>query len=108
MVRNALFVLAVASAALGCKGDRNKCETACRNFYTLTYWEKADALIAAAPEGARENMKKTKLAQFTSALEDGVDLCVNQCSSANNDEQVDCMTNAKTSVDAKKCSAKDD
>jgi hypothetical protein len=108
MVRTALFVLALASAALGCKGDRNKCEVACRNYATLTYWEKTDAEIAAAPEADRENLKKKKLSEFTNYLEQGVDLCVNQCSSANNDEQIECMTKATKASEIRLCSSKDD
>ena len=108
MVRTALFVLALASAALGCKGDRNKCEEACRNYATLVYWETTDAEIAAAPAAERETLKKKKLSEFTNYLEQGVEMCTNQCSSANNDEQIDCMRNAKTGPDARKCSAKDD
>ena len=108
MLRTALFVLAFATAVLGCKGDRNKCEAACRNYATLVYWEKTDAEIAAAPEAERENLKKKKLSEFTNYLEQGVDLCVNQCSSANNDEQIECMTNAKSGPEVAKCSIKDD
>jgi hypothetical protein len=112
MARNVLFVLALASVvgfgALGCKGDRNKCEEACRNYATLTYWEKTDIEIAATPEAERENLKKKRLAEFTNYLEQGVDLCTNQCASANNDEQIDCMRNAKTGPEVRKCSSKDD
>lgn len=108
MVRTALFAVAIASVALGCKGDRNKCEVACRNYATLTYWERTDADIAAAPEAEREALKKRKLSEFTNYLEQGVDACVNQCASANNDEQIECMTKAKTATDVKKCSSKDD
>lgn len=106
MVRTALFVLALASA-FGCKGDRNKCEEACRNYATLVYWEKTDAEIAAAPEKDRELLKKKKLSEFTNYLEQGVDLCVNQCSSANNEEQTECMRTAKTGKEARACSTDD-
>lgn len=110
MPRTSLFVAVVLAAlALGaCKGDRNKCEQACRNYYTLVYWDKTDAEIAAAPEGARENLKKQRLAEFANRLEGGVEMCVNQCSSANNDEQIDCMMEAKTASAVEKCSAEDD
>lgn len=108
MARTVLFVLALASAALGCKGDRVQCEEACRNYATLVYWERTDAEIAAAPEKDRENLKKRKLSEFTNYLEQGVEMCVNQCSSANNDEQIACMRNAKTGKEATACSAKDD
>ncbi len=108
MLRTSLFVLAFATAALGCKGDRNKCEDACRNYATLVYWETADKEIAAAPEADREALKKKKLSEFTHHLEQGVEMCTNQCSSANNDEQMDCMRNAKTATEARACSSTDE
>jgi hypothetical protein len=95
-------VLAVLLLA-ACKGDRQKCETACRNYGTLLYWEISDKEIQAAPADQRDSMRKRKLAEFSSQLENGVDMCVNQCSSANNDKQTTCMIDAKTAADAKKC-----
>jgi hypothetical protein len=101
------FVLAVlAAGALGlgaCKGDRGKCETACRNYGTLLYWDISDKEIEKAPPGEREALRKKKLAEFSSQLENGVDVCINQCSSANNDKQIDCMIAAKTAAEATKC-----
>jgi len=44
-----------------------------------------------------------RLGEFSSLLENGVDHCINQCTSANNDEQTDCMINAKTADVAEKC-----
>lgn len=101
--------LVVGFGTLGaCKGDKNKCEQACRNYAKLAYWKKADAEIAALPEAERENEKKRRLAQYSTQLETGVDLCVNQCVSANNDEMTDCMIEAKTAETVIACAADDD
>lgn len=96
-------LIAVLGLLAACKGDRQKCETACRNYGTLLYWEISDKQIQAAPAEQREALRKRKLAEFSSKLENGVDVCINQCSSANNDKQVDCMTTAKTADEASKC-----
>ena len=67
------------------------------------YWEVVDKELAATPEDKREALRKKKLAEFSSQLENGVDMCVSQCSSANNDDQIDCMIEAKTAAEVQKC-----
>lgn len=101
MLRIALVSVGLLLAA--CKGDRQKCEKACRNYGTLMYWDVVDKEIASTPEDKRDALRKKKLAEFSSQLENGVDICVDQCISANNDKQIDCMIGAKTSDDARKC-----
>ena len=99
-----VLVLLVTALDLGaCKGDAVKCEQACRNFATLAYWVTADKEVAAAPPDKRDALRKRKLGEFDSKLENGVDLCISQCQSANNDEQVDCMIAAKTGEQALAC-----
>jgi hypothetical protein len=99
-----VVVLAVLFvAAPGCKADKDRCDQAARNFATLTFWERAEVEIAAAPAARRETLRKKKLSQFTSELETRIDLVVSQCQSANNDEQIDCMIAAKTGTEALKC-----
>lgn len=109
-MRRSFVLLGLAGVlSLGaCKGDLAKCEKSCRNYATLVYWEKADSDVAAAPAAERSAMKRKYLDKFQRELEGGVDLCINQCSSANNDESMDCMIKAKTAKDAHKCNAKDD
>jgi hypothetical protein len=107
-MRRSFVVVTLLAGLAACKGDRQKCEEACRNFATLAYWGKADAEIAAAPAEQREALKKRKLAEFTHQLESGVEMCVNQCSSANNDDQTDCMIAAKTADEAMACVKNDD
>jgi hypothetical protein len=100
-----LAVLAITAPA--CKGDLQKCDQACRNYATLLYWQLSDAEIAAAPADQRDNLRRRKLAEFDAKLENGVDMCVNQCTSANNTETIDCMIEAKSGSAAKACSASD-
>ncbi len=101
-MRRAL-VIAVLGLVAACKGDHEKCEKACRNYGTLLYWDIADQAIQAAPAAERDVMRKRKLGEFSSILENGVDTCINQCTSANNTTQTDCMSNSKTAAEAKKC-----
>ncbi len=98
-----LLALVTITSLGACKGDRQKCETACRNYGTLLYWEISDKEIQKAPADKQVSLRKRKLAEFSSQLENGVDVCINQCSSANNDKMMNCMIDAKTAADAKKC-----
>lgn len=101
MRRRLAFVLLVGLAA--CKGDRKHCEEVCRHVFEVTYWEKADPEIAAAPEAERDKLKRRKLAEYSSKVENGIELCVNQCSSANNKDQNACLLKAKTTKDVVAC-----
>ena len=94
-------VLALALAA--CKGDARKCEAACRNYATLRYWKVAEADITAAPPGERDAVRNRWRGRFPSELENGVELCVSQCQSANNAKDIDCMIAAKTADRAEAC-----
>ena len=95
-----LMALAVGG---GCKGDAQKCETGCRNYAGLVYWKQADAEITAAPADQRDTLRKRKLGEFDTKLEGGIDMCVSQCQSANNDTQIDCLIAAKTADKATEC-----
>ena len=109
MRRSLVLVGLAALLSLGaCKGDRAKCEKSCRNYGTLVYWDNADKEVAAAPEAERSAIKRKYLDKFQRELEGGVDLCINQCSSANNDETIDCLIKAKTADEARKCAPKED
>jgi len=67
------------------------------------YWKITDAEIAAMPADKQAAARKRKLAEFGNQLENGVEMCINQCTSANNDEQTDCMIKAKTADEAAAC-----
>ncbi|HEX2691012.1 MAG TPA: hypothetical protein VHN14_30570 [Kofleriaceae bacterium] len=99
-----LTLLALALALVGaCKGDAQKCETGCRNYATLQYWKVTDAELVAAPADQRDALRKRKLGEFNQKLESGIDMCVSQCQSANNDTQIDCLIAAKTADQATEC-----
>lgn len=102
-MRRVLIALTAITLAGACKGDAKKCEEAARNYATLMYWKKADAEIAALPEAERKLARAKRLSAFTNGLESGIDARIQQCVSANNDEQVDCMIKAKTAEDVAKC-----
>ena len=96
------LLLSIALLA-GCKGDRDQCEAACRNAYTLTYWRKADKDIAAAPQKDRDALRRKRLGMFDSELEGGVELCINQCTSANNETMNKCLIAAKSADAIDEC-----
>ncbi len=104
MIKRAVVAVAFASLALGgCKGDPTKCEKAIRNYTALVFWDAADKEIAAAPAADRAELRKKKLADYSAQLDRGLDMLTSQCVSANNDDQVQCMIDAKTADDAHKC-----
>jgi hypothetical protein len=102
-MRYLLVVVVLAASLAACKGDHDKCEQACRNYGTLVYWKKIDAEIAALPAAERDAHRRKRLGEFSSLLENGVDHCINSCTSANNDDQTDCMIKAKTADTAEAC-----
>lgn len=97
-------VLALALSVLGaCKGDPVQCEQACRNFYTLKFWKKADAEIAKLPADQQEAARQKKQVELANELEQGIQFCVVSCTSANNDDQNECLIKAKTADEAEDC-----
>jgi hypothetical protein len=99
----ALLSLAALTFGGGCKGDAQKCDTGCRNYATLKYWKRADAEIDATPADQRDALRKRKLGEFDRQIEGGIDMCVSQCQSANNDTALDCLIAANTADQATEC-----
>lgn len=97
------FVVLAVLVLFGCKGDRDKCEKAARNYAELMYWKKANAEIAALPAAEQPLARQKKLSAFTNELETSIDFVTEQCVSANNEEQVECMIAAKTAEAVAKC-----
>jgi hypothetical protein len=95
----ALLLLSLSA----CKGDAVKCEKGCRNFATLTFWKVAEGEIARATPDQRDAMRKSYLEKFNTELERGITLCVTQCQSANNTDDIDCLIGAKTADQAQAC-----
>jgi hypothetical protein len=101
----ALPLLALAALAFGgaCKGDARKCEAGCRNHATLVFWKAADLEVAAAPADQRDAVRKRKLSELDEKLSSGIDMCVSQCQTANNETEIDCLIAAKTAERATEC-----
>jgi hypothetical protein len=103
MRRPGLLVLSLALVA-GCSRPSAKdCEEAARNWFTLVYWEKAEAEIAAAPPEQREAMRAEKAKEKERQLNAGIELAINQCRGARDHDGVKCMKAAKTAAEARKC-----
>ena len=102
-MRCLLAVLVLFGFAAACKGDPAKCEKAARNYFTLVFWEKAEADIAAAPPEKRDELRKDLQAKFSVELEHNIDVVVSKCMSANNDDDVACLIDARTAKRAKEC-----
>lgn len=102
-MRYARLVIFAALLAPACKGDKQKCEQAARNYAELMFWKKANAEIDALPESERELARKKKMSAFTNELENNIDFITEQCVSANNEKQVDCMIKSKTAEEVSKC-----
>jgi hypothetical protein len=71
------------------------------------FWKEADVEIANAKPDQREALKKQKLGEVSSKIEAGIDFCVSKCQSADNDDQIKCMIEAKTPERAKQCVSDD-
>jgi hypothetical protein len=98
------LILALTGMLLwACKGDPVKCNEGCRNFASLVFWKNAEARIAAAPPEQRDALRKTFLSKYDSDLDEGIELCVSQCRSANNSDDIDCLIAAKTADRASAC-----
>jgi hypothetical protein len=98
-----VLVVAIVSLVWACKGDPQQCDQACRNYATLTHWKKADAEIAAAPPEQRDALKRRRISEFENKLENGIDQCIAQCVSAHNEDQTNCMIEAKTAETVNDC-----
>jgi len=99
-MRHAIVWLVLLGA---CKGDAVQCEKGCRNYAALAYWKNAEVDIASKPPAEREARRKMHVSKFTSELEGGIDVCVSQCQSANNPDDMNCMVKAKTGDQAVAC-----
>lgn len=105
MRAHGLLVVLVA-LLVGCgKPSAKDCEEALRNWFTLLYWEKAEAEIAAAPPEQREAMRAEKVKEKDRQLAGGLELGINQCRGSRDKDGVKCMKEAKTAAQARKCRA---
>ena len=103
-MRARLLVLALVVAVTACKRpSAESCEEALRNYAQLTYWEKAEQEIAAAPLAEREAMRAAKLVERDAKIKEGMDFAVGQCRAARDFDGVKCMKAARTAAAARAC-----
>lgn len=101
---SAVAVLLLAVAPAGCSRPSAKdCEETIAKWFTMIYWEKAEAEIAAAPADQRESMRQAKSAEHALQLKGGMDLGVMQCRGARDHDFVKCMKDASNATQARKC-----
>src|SRR5689334_20301168 len=99
-------VVAVVAAALGlgaCGASGADCDKACRNYFTLHYWEDADKEIAKAPPEQREAIRKQKVEALEERMQNGLGMCTSQCKEAADGDESKCMINAKTVKEIEAC-----
>jgi hypothetical protein len=98
-----VVMLATLFVVPACKGDREKCEKAARNYFELRFWAKTNKDLEKLPEADRELARKKAVSEYINKVEEQIDFRVGQCQSANNDDQVDCMIAAKSEAEVLKC-----
>jgi hypothetical protein len=95
-MRTILFVLACAIGAGACGASGADCDKACRNYFTLHYWEEADKEIEKAPAAERDAVRKQKVEALDPRMQKELGMCLSQCREASSDKEAKCMIEAKT------------
>lgn len=100
----AAAVLFLAAGSVGCSRPSAKdCEEMLTKWFTMIYWEKAEAEIAAAPAEQREALRQTRTVEHDRQLKGGMELGVMQCRGARDHDFVKCMKDASNATQARKC-----
>jgi hypothetical protein len=102
-MRKVLFVLAVALGAAACGASGADCDKACRNYFTLHYWEDSDKDIARVPPGQRDALRKKKVEELDPRMQNELGMCVSQCREAADDKIAKCMIDSKSVKDVEAC-----
>ena len=102
-IRLLLFALAAALAGGACGASGTDCDRACRNYFTLHYWEAADKEIEQAPPDQRDALRKKKVEELDPRMREELGMCVSQCREAADDKQANCMIQAKSVKDVEAC-----
>ena len=100
-MRSILLGLVLTISACGASGD--KCDKACRNYFTLHYWDEADKEIAKAPPDQRDALRRKKVEQLDPRMNQELGMCVSQCREAAGNDEAKCMIEAKTAKDVEAC-----
>lgn len=84
---------AVADAA-GLTAD--ECGRGCRNYATLSYWHKHERELAKVAAGKRAARRAEMDKDLAALIDAGLSMCVDNCLSHDNVDQVSCMAAATT------------
>lgn len=102
VMRLALLALVMSLAACD-KATVEACDQGCRNYFTLHYWEEAEAEIAKAPEAERAALRARKVSELEPRMMQNLDLCVQKCRSGADSSRAACWSKAKTAKEAEAC-----
>jgi hypothetical protein len=102
-MRSILFVLAAALGAGACGASGGDCDRACRNYFTLHYWDDADKDISKAPPEQRDAVRKKKVEELDPRMQKELGMCESQCREASSDKEATCMIGAKTVKEVESC-----
>ena len=102
--------VALAAAALLWGADSREvhasgadCDKACRNYFTLHYWDEADRQLEKAAPDQRDALRKKKVDEMDPRMQGELGMCVSQCREAADDKIAKCMIDAKTVKDVEAC-----
>jgi hypothetical protein len=102
-VRSILLALVLATTAGACGANGADCDKACRNYFTLHYWDEADREIAKAPPDQRDALRRKKVEELDPRMQGELNMCVSQCREAAGNKEAKCMIEAKTVKDVEAC-----
>lgn len=102
-MRKVLLALVLASLGGACGAKGSDCDKACRNYFTLHYWDEADREIAKAPPDQRDAIRKKKVDELDPRMQGELGMCVSQCRQSADDKEAKCMIEAKTAKDVEVC-----
>jgi hypothetical protein len=102
-MRSILIVLACALGAAACGASGADCDKACRNYFTLHYWNDADKDIDKAPPAQRDAIRQKKAKELDPRMQQELGMCVSQCREAADDKLTKCMIDSKSVKDVEAC-----
>ena len=98
------ILLGLVAAALGaCGASGSDCDKACRNYFTLHYWDVKDREIAKAPADQRDALRKKAVEELEPRMQGELGMCISQCKEAAGNTEATCMIGAKTVKDVEAC-----
>lgn len=102
-MRKILFVVAAAVGLGACGASGADCDKACRNYFTVHYWDDADKELAKAAPDKRDALRKQKVDGLEERMQNGLGMCVSQCKEAADNTEANCMIAAKNVKEIEAC-----